>query len=837
MNGLIDEGEIRRALAIMIEPGSVFEIRALDAKLSGNYRPVTISGYFDNDDSCIAGLQNLTSFKGTYFTLNPVQRALLARRENRLDYAEKNALTSDQHVVRRRWLPIDVDFDRPSGISTTDEEKTAANKKAHEIYHYLKARGWPDPVVGDSGNNYHLLYRIDLPCQDDGLVEKVLTMLADCFDGDGVKLDRAVHNQSRVVRLYGTLACKGDDIKERPHRLSKLLKVPDTLQPVSREQLHALVDELQPDKPEKPKVVPASKSTAWSGKRKDGKPDKEQIREMLVFIPKRPDYGDWITLVAAVGDALPEADAIEVLKDWSPEEEPEEYLKKLHSDLKHIHVGTLIHIAKQHGWTPPKSVTVRANEGETDLTSLTSFSSYEADYPAPLDEAAFYGLAGAVVRRILPETEADPAALLFTLLTGFGNMIGRTAYMMADGARHHLNLYSVTVGRTSIARKGTAWMRVKPVLKLIEEDWVKNNVEQGLSSGEGVIHRIRNKIDEEKPIRQKGRWTGEYETVTVDPGIDDKRLLVLETEFCSPLKVMNREGNTLSPVLRAAWDGDDLGTLTKNSRERATEPHFSMLGHITREELRRSLNETEAANGFGNRNIWVAAKRSKTLPKGGAIPPIADFFDPLQDALLFAHTCGELRRDDEAEELWAQVYPELSEGKPGLLGAITARAAPQILRISGLYAVFDCSPLIRVPHLKAALACWRYAENSARWIFQTGTGNKNADKILAALRVAGKKGLTKWEITADVFNRNATKFEIDEALRLLHSQNLARCEVETTATKPAERWFPQARPYEEYEVSAKKGQTGGDSSYSSCPPASKTANFGKSEATNGHLKM
>jgi hypothetical protein len=76
--------------------------------------------------------------------------------------------------------------------------------------------------------------------------------------------------------------------------------------------------------------------------------------------------------------------------------------------------------------------------------------------------------------------------------------------MVADGARHHLNLYSVTVGRTSISRKGTAWMRVKPVLKLIDEDWVKNNVEQGLSSGEGVIHRIRNKIDEEKPIREKG---------------------------------------------------------------------------------------------------------------------------------------------------------------------------------------------------------------------------------------------------------------------------------------------------------------------------------------------
>jgi hypothetical protein len=97
--------------------------------------------------------------------------------------------------------------------------------------------------------------------------------------------------------------------------------------------------------------------------------------------------------------------------------------------------------------------------------------------------------------------------------------------------------------------------------------------------------------------------------------------------------------------------------------------------------------------------------------------------------------------------------------------------------------------------------------------------------------------MTKWEITADVFNRNTTKFEIDEAMRLLHGLKLATCKLETTATRPPERWFSQARPYEEYEVSAKKRQTGGDSSYSSCSPASKTANFGKSEATNGHLKM
>jgi hypothetical protein len=427
------------------------------------------------------------------------------------------------------------------------------------------------------------------------------------------------------------------------------------------------------------------------------------------------------------------------------------------------------------------------SEWATDLSSVTSLD--DARFPAPLEEAAYYGLAGKIVKRILPETEADPAALLFTFLAGFGNMIGRTAYMIADGARHYLNLFVVTVGRTSISRKRTAWVRTKPVFELIDEDWAKDNVESGLSSGEGVIHRIRDKIDEEKPIKNKGRYTGEYETVTVDPGIDDKRLFVLETEFCSPLKVMNREGNTLSPVLRAAWDGDDLGTMTKHSRERVTKPYVSMIGHITREELRKTLNETEAANGFGNRNLWSATKRSKSLPKGGEIPAIADFLDPLQNALLFAQDCGELTRDDEAEQLWAQVYPELSDGKPGLFGAIIARGAPQVLRLQALYAVLDCSPKIGVAHLKAALACWQYAEASARWIFETGTGNKVADRILAALIVADEKGLTKTEIVHDLFNRNVTKFTIDEALRLLHRLCLAFHQSETTKGRPAEHWF------------------------------------------------
>jgi hypothetical protein len=256
MKALFNEAAVRKTLTRIITSDAVFEVRALDAQLSANRRTATISGYFNNPDACVTELGKLTRAKGIYVTLNPVNPALLARCANRLDYAEKNATTNDLHILQRRWLLLDVDADRPSGISASDSEKEAAHKRAREIYDYLEGRGWPSPVAADSGNGYHLLYRVDLPCDDGKVLEQVLAALAVRFDGDGVKLDRTVHNAARIIRLYGTLAAKGDNTEERPHRMSKILLSP-LLVAVTAEQLRALVEELQPKDSAKPDPPPA----------------------------------------------------------------------------------------------------------------------------------------------------------------------------------------------------------------------------------------------------------------------------------------------------------------------------------------------------------------------------------------------------------------------------------------------------------------------------------------------------------------------------------------------------------------------------------------------------
>jgi Protein of unknown function (DUF3987) len=412
------------------------------------------------------------------------------------------------------------------------------------------------------------------------------------------------------------------------------------------------------------------------------------------------------------------------------------------------------------------------------------------DYPKPLATEAFYGLAGEIVRRIEPHTEADPVALLFQLLAAFGNLIGHDHYIVADGARHYLNLYGVLVGQSSKGRKGTSWNHVANVMERVDSDWRQDRVTYGLSSGEGLIWAVRDPIEETKPVREKGRHTGEYETFIANHGELDKRLFVIEAEFANVLKVMAREGNTLSPVIRSAWDSGDLKTMVKNSPAKATGAHISIVGHITRDELRRLLTQTESANGFANRFCWLAVKRSKCLPDGGAIHTVnfEQVVVELKSAINFAKDFVEICRDPEATKLWHAVYPRLSEAQPGMSGAVIGRAEAQVMRLSAIYALLDKSKLIRPEHHHAAMALWRYCEQSAKWIFGTSTGDRNADKIVAALRHA-PNGMTKTEISVKVFNRHASSADIDGALRLLHGLDMVNYQEEASGGAPIQRWF------------------------------------------------
>jgi hypothetical protein len=407
-------------------------------------------------------------------------------------------------------------------------------------------------------------------------------------------------------------------------------------------------------------------------------------------------------------------------------------------------------------------------------------------WPTP-DENAFYGVAGDAVRLIEPHSESDPVAILVQFLLAFGNVIGRRAHYLVEADKHFTNLFAVIVGATSKGRKGTSWGHVKSLFGQIAPEWESFRRQSGLSSGEGLIHAVRDAVEKQEPVKENGRVT-DYQTVIADEGVEDKRLLVVEPEFASTLRVINRDGNTLSPVIRNAWDDGNLRTMTKSAPEHATGAHISIIGHITSDELRRYLTVTETANGFANRFIWLCVRRSKCLPEGGNMGEVdtSEIISRLRKAVDFAATVERVQFDELARKVWYRVYPELSGGGAGLFGAVTSRAEAQVVRLALIYALLDCSNVISATHLTAALALWEYAEQSASYIFGQALGYPDADLILTALR-NNPTGLSRTDISG-LFGRHRRTEEIERALSKLSGDGRIRSEKIETGGKSAEIW-------------------------------------------------
>jgi hypothetical protein len=401
-----------------------------------------------------------------------------------------------------------------------------------------------------------------------------------------------------------------------------------------------------------------------------------------------------------------------------------------------------------------------------------------------IDDAAFYGIAGDIVRMADPHTEADPIAVLIQFLIGFASAMGRGPFWVEGATRHYMVMFAAMVGPTSSARKGSSWNVVRWIVKHLDEKWAGSRIVSGLSSGEGLIYHIRDQVT---------KLDDDDNEVIVDPGEPDKRLLCIEPELARTLKTMNGSTNTLSAVLRQVWDCDEkLSTLTKNSTNVASFPHVSLIGHITCEELNQLLTTTDSANGLGNRFLWTCVRRSKELPGGGSF--FAADWDPiiarLRTAFEEARGFGQMTRDPKAKSMWEEVYHELTTGRAGLLGKMLARAEPQVMRIACIYAMLDGSSVVREEHLEAALAVWDYAEASARFIFGDSLGDPKAERLLNTLRET-PKGLTRTQISRDVFCGNMKKDQLAKLLQ--HLLNLGLIHRTTRDEgKPgplAEVWF------------------------------------------------
>ena len=381
-------------------------------------------------------------------------------------------------------------------------------------------------------------------------------------------------------------------------------------------------------------------------------------------------------------------------------------------------------------------------------------------WPTAPAEAAFHGPAGEFVLLTEPHSEAHPMALLVQFLVAFGVACGRGAHYRVEADTHYPNEFCVLVGPSSRGRKGSSWGHVRRVLAEADPAFITGCVASGLSSGEGLIAQVRDPIDDHDADAPA-----------------DRRRLVLEQEFAQVLKVLAREGNTLSPIVRQTWDGDPLQTMVRNNPLRASAAHVGIVGHITKDELLRYLTATELANGFANRFLLVAVDRSKLLPFGGALDhnQLIKIGEAVRLALRFAAAERALQLEPAARERWIDVYDDLSAGRPGLTGAATARAEAHVVRLALIYTLLDSSDQIRLEHLEAALAVWRYSADSAAWIFGDSLGDPTADDIWAAAKER-PAGLTRTEVS-DMFSRNKKRREIDRALSVLEDAGRLRRET------------------------------------------------------------
>lgn len=725
---------------------------------------------------------------------------------------------------RERWYRFKQEV--VTGITCMWADVDVAHGTAHKVKKPLPPTfddahcliyevGLTPTYIINSGHGYQALWLLKTPWaweRRDGAARTGARRLSDAWqqmmehiaDGHGWHLDKTP-DLSRVLRLPGSV-----NVKDYAHPLPVRIAEHHPEARYTLEQLETVAARFR--RAERPASAPRSGQTvdytptgdegahwlAWAlGKVEDGEGrnntgrdlacqlrdarlTKDQCRPIILEYQRRvPQYPE--------KEPYTEEEALRTL-DSMFTREPREVARRQMTDEEAaaILLGAFGD-ADEDEQTDEQKLESKPGEAATEVRPVVYSGGGDDEWPERPAPEAFYGLAGEAVRLIAPHTEADSAAVLVNVLTKFGNAAGTQPYTRQAGmARHVPRLYACIVGDSATGRKGES----EAAARLFFPD---QQTESGLSTGEGLIHKLRDATwnAEEVAVPGKPPIFGAH---VEDAGAADKRLMVVEPEFALMLAKMARPENTLSAVLRDAWDADNvLQTMTKTGAETASNTWISILGHITPRELRAKLSGVEIANGFANRFGYVAVRRSKSLP---TTPPYGDKITAfvggsLAPALAAAREIEEMHRDAAAERLWDQggMYAHLTFGsrKPpaGILATLLVRGAPIVVRLSMIYALMDTSPVIREEHLMAAFALWEYMERSVHHIFGNLAGDEIAKRILDELR---ERGEVKKTDLYRLCGGNVGADRLDQSLKLLQDRGKARGETRSTKGRPSEVW-------------------------------------------------
>jgi len=359
-------------------------------------------------------------------------------------------------------------------------------------------------------------------------------------------------------------------------------------------------------------------------------------------------------------------------------------------------VGVIIKSALTRPKGKPAPTPDVGSETEPEAEASTS----DIVYPV-LDDVVRYGFNKRYLDAIEPYSQADPSALLIANMVTFGNILGRGPHFVHEKTKHYCNEFAVIVGSTATGTKGTGGAYAKEMYSMVDPEWAfrMEQVGGGFGSGEKVIEILRDADDDGQIIEGK-----------------DKRLLISESEFATFLMVASRDGNLLSGIARAGWDGDALRNTIKGKGAFSTGHTLSILGHCTPEEFKSHISPDMKANGFINRFLLPLSRRSKVLRGPGTEVNLTPFADELrEDILPFARSVGRMDLDDATWDYWEDVVrPAIEHDTLKEM----ARGLPHTRRLANIYALMDHSKVVRLEHMQAAYGLYRYCSESAKQLFK-----------------------------------------------------------------------------------------------------------------------
>lgn len=391
-----------------------------------------------------------------------------------------------------------------------------------------------------------------------------------------------------------------------------------------------------------------------------------------------------------------------------------------------------------------------------------------------ISSRAYHGLIGDYVRALAPGTEADPVGILLTSLSFLGCRMGPGIYVPVTGTRHPPRIWPLTVGKTSTGRKGTtAAVAINPFSAITAFSALPRRA-SGLSSGEGLIQSFMDDDDGNQPPRE---------------------LFIIESEYESVLQRGRKDGNSLTSILRQAWETGDLSTLTVNKRE-VTDTHLVVVGHITPEALRRYMSGQDVTNGMVNRFVPAITERPRLVsPFDVEDVDVTDLAGELLRRAAEPTHRGRWQLTSSSKDRYRQWYADFEhyrERQHERVAMVLGRGPVQVVRLALIYAVLDESDVIGLPHLDAAIALWRYASMSAQRLYGVGQAGLDAE----ALNVIKKE---TYEIRREDLRIKLGKpsaDELDQAIHFLIAADLIEQRQEHTGK--------QGRPATYYRAKAEK---------------------------------